>query len=37
MILELALTALLQVPAVVNPSKVLFVCPDHDQDTQHRE
>jgi hypothetical protein len=35
MILELALTALLQVPAVVNPSKLLFVCPDHDQDTQH--
>jgi hypothetical protein len=35
MILELALTALLQVPAVVNPSKLTFLCPDHDQDTQH--
>lgn len=35
MLAELALAAFLQVPAIVNPSKVLFTCPDHDQDTNH--
>jgi hypothetical protein len=35
MFAELALVALLQVPAIVNPSKLGFTCPDHDQDTQH--
>jgi hypothetical protein len=35
MILELALAATLQVPAIINPSKLTFTCPDHAQDTQH--
>jgi hypothetical protein len=35
MILELALTALLQVPAIINPSGLRFTCPDHAQDTDH--
>jgi hypothetical protein len=35
MILELALAAFLQVPAILNPAGLTFTCPDHAQDTNH--
>jgi hypothetical protein len=35
MFVEIAFAALLQVPAIVNPTGLIFQCPDHAQDSQH--
>jgi hypothetical protein len=31
----LSVAPMMQVPAVVNPARLSFTCPDHDQDNQH--